>query len=476
MIILPTEKRLDMRRAPFVLFGIVLLNILIFFVYQSGDSQKIQGALQHYQQQHLLAYEWPVYESWLKQEGELRRLKELQSAFESGFYAQVAYQLLLDESFYSHLQVVVQSDLHFDEYQHWVRTRDEILHTLQSTSSLAHGLIPNQLSLSSLITHQFLHGDVMHLIGNLFFLTICGFAVEAIIGHWRFLTFYLLSGIAGGLAHAWVDLSNSQPLVGASGAISGVMAMYLAAFRLKRIEFFYWFYFLVGYFRAPALLILPFYIGKEVFFYWSGTESNVAFMAHAGGFVMGAGLIVFTYLFNRDLLDTEYIETDQAIDPRQAQLAGIYQSIEKLRFQQAFRQINLMIRNEGLSFELAKLRYNLLRLNPNAYTPKAGLELLLLDKVNPQEAAEQARVWQEDPSLLDPLTEEQRVRLAMRFSQNGAARAAESLFLELFEAGYTDSSMGVLAGKLAAAFGEQKEPGKRSHYQGLSEQLLAQAT
>jgi hypothetical protein len=195
-----------------------------------------------------------------------------------------------------------------------------------------------------------------------------------------------------------------------------------------------------------------------------------------GGFAMGAGLIGLTYRFSRAVLDTDYIDTDQAIDPRQAQLADIYQSIEKFRFQRAFKQINGMIHAEGMSFKLATLRYNLLRLNPNAYTPKAGRDLLLMDQVNPEEAAVQAKVWQQEPSLLDPVSDEQRMRLALRFSKYGATRAAEGLFLQLQEAGYTDASMGILAGKLAVAFGEQKENAKRSHYQGLSDQLLTQAT
>ncbi|MHA7878634.1 MAG: rhomboid family intramembrane serine protease [Saccharospirillum sp.] len=474
MIILPTEKRLDMRRAPFVLFGIVLLNILIFVVYQSGDGQKIQTALEQYQQERMLDFEWPLYERWLERQGESKVLEALQTAYENGYYADVAFELLFDEPFYEHLQVVAQSELHFDAYQRWSRTRAEIHRTLQSISVIAHGLTPSELSVASLVTHQFLHGDLMHLLGNLFFLMVCGFAVEAIVGHWRFLGFYLLSGMAGGLAHAWIDLSSNQPLVGASGAISGVMAMYVAAFRFKRIEFFYWFYFLVGYIRAPALLILPFYIGKELYFYFSDTESNVAFMAHAGGFIMGAALTGITYAFNRHLMDADYIETDQTSDPRQVQLAAIYQSIEKFRFQQAFKQVNEMIKTEGLSFELARLRYNLLRLNPNASTPKAGRALLLLEQLTPDEVTEQARIWQQDPSLLDALPDEQRIKVAMRFCRHGAAVAAEHLFEQLQASGNNKATLGVLAGKLAVAYGERKENSKQAYYQQLSEQLLAQ--
>ena len=65
--------------------------------------------------------------------------------------------------------------------------------------------------------------------------------------------------------------------------------MYLALFRMRRIEFFYWLFVFVGYVRLPALVVLPLYIAKELYFYFADPASNVAFLAHAGGFVVGAG-------------------------------------------------------------------------------------------------------------------------------------------------------------------------------------------
>ena len=64
--------------------------------------------------------------------------------------------------------------------------------------------------------------------------------------------------------------------------------MYLIIYRWQTIRFFYWFYLIVGYFRAPAMILLPVYIGKELISFYSDPDSNVAFMAHAGGFVAGA--------------------------------------------------------------------------------------------------------------------------------------------------------------------------------------------
>src|SRR5690606_1460731 len=79
----------------------------------------------------------------------------------------------------------------------------------------------------TLITYQFLHGGVLHLLSNMLFLWVFGDNVEDAVGHLRFLAFYLLCGVAGGLAHAAFMPSSGLPLVGASGAIAGVIAAYL---------------------------------------------------------------------------------------------------------------------------------------------------------------------------------------------------------------------------------------------------------
>src|SRR5690606_22718779 len=238
------------------------------------------------------------------------------------------------------------------------------------------GLIPAEMEPLSFISYQFLHGDIMHLLGNMFFLVVCGFAVEAAIGHLRFLLFYLITGIAGGLLHALLNPESSTTLVGASGAVSGVMAMYLGVFRLRKIEFFYWFFIFVGYFRAPALLILPVYVGKELVDYFSDGDSNVAFMAHVGGFVAGAALIAATLLLRPRLVDTEYVEQDQERDPFQEGLARVYGYIENFQFQPALKAVQLMIEEYGPRFELALLRCNLLKIERGEAFKSALLDVL----------------------------------------------------------------------------------------------------
>jgi membrane associated rhomboid family serine protease len=471
MIIVPTEKQLDWRNAPIVLCALVLINVMVFFFYQSGDTQKIVEAMSSYRAQDYFAQEWPVFEKYLQEKQEQDLLERYRTQYQRFESEQIIGDMLMSEAFYTYLQQNGRQFFQPDFYDQWVVERARLHKQLQSVSYIANGLRASNLRISSFITHQFLHGDIMHLLGNMFFLIICGFAVEAAIGHWRFLLFYLLSGIAAGFAQVASDWSSTTPLVGASGAISGVMAMYLAIFRLKKIEFFYWFFFFVGYFRAPALLLLPFYIGKEIYSYHTDSESNVAFMAHAGGFVAGALLIGVAWLLNRNMLNTEYIDADQTIDPHQQALADIYSAIEKHQFERALGLVDALIVVHGIDFDLAIIRYNLLKISRNQDFPPAVLNLLTVALLTPEQIRKLDRVWQDNPEVHSLLSEQAALKLGIQFSTLENPQSAEQVFLQLRERGCNNPALSVYASKLAAAFLRLRDIQKRTHYEMLAKQL-----
>lgn len=471
MIIVPTEKQLDWRNAPIILCLLVLLNVMVFFFYQSGDTKKIIEAMTTYAAKDYLVHEWPVFEKYLEEKQETALLKDYRQQYQDDEHDEIIADLLMRDEFYTYLQKNYRTYFTPDYYAEWAPERTRLHAQLQSVSYIANGLRASDLRVSTFLSHQFLHGDIMHLLGNMFFLIICGFAVEAAIGHWRFLLFYLLSGVAVGFAQVAFDWSSTTPLVGASGAISGVMAMYLAVFRLKKIEFFYWFFFFVGYFRAPALLILPFYIGKEIYSYHSDTESNVAFMAHAGGFVAGALLIGIAWLINRKMFNTQYIEADQTIDPHQQQLADIYGAIENHRFDQALLLVDALIKDKGLTFDVAMIRYNILKISRgDAYLP-ATLNLLTVPLLAPEEVKKLDKVWKDNPEVHTQLSEQAALKLGMQFTALESPQSAEQLFLQLLERGCKNPALSVYASKLAAAFLRLRDTGKKSHYDGLAKQL-----
>ena len=162
----------------------------------------------------------------------------------------------------------------------------------------AFGSVPietlNGENLYTLLTSMFLHGGLMHLVGNMLFLWVFADNIEATIGNGRFLIFYLIGGLAAHVGHIYYNPSSIVPTIGASGAISAVMGAYLIMFPTSRVKM--WFFFFI--FRIPAVLFLGFWI----FMQWnSGTAAletidantgGTAWWAHIGGFAFGviAGL------------------------------------------------------------------------------------------------------------------------------------------------------------------------------------------
>jgi len=160
-----------------------------------------------------------------------------------------------------------------------------------------YGIIPDRLEPSTLVTSMFLHGGWMHVIGNMWFLWIYGDNVEDILGHGKYLVFYILCGVAAGLAHVVLNPSSRVPTIGASGAIAGVMGAYLIKFPHSRIVTLVPLFLFVTTMEIPAGLILVYWLIIQVF---SGvgsighsqlTQGGVAWFAHVGGFIAGAVLI-----------------------------------------------------------------------------------------------------------------------------------------------------------------------------------------
>ncbi|VAW13235.1 FIG056164: rhomboid family serine protease [hydrothermal vent metagenome] len=156
----------------------------------------------------------------------------------------------------------------------------------------------------TLVTYVFLHGGWLHLAGNMAFLWVFGDNIEDAMGHVNYLIFYLLCGVAAGLAHAVMQPSSEAPLVGASGAVAGVIAAYLMLHpRVKVWVLVLWRVPLL----LPAYLVLGLWVGFQVFnVVLAGPEDGVAWWAHIGGLAAGALLIVVfkrrdVPLFDRDL-------------------------------------------------------------------------------------------------------------------------------------------------------------------------------
>jgi membrane associated rhomboid family serine protease len=146
----------------------------------------------------------------------------------------------------------------------------------------------------SVFTSMFLHLGAMHLLGNMLFLWIYGHDVEDAMGHWRFLGFYLLCGVAAVLAQSLPDPDSAYPIIGASGAISGVLGAYLMLYPRANILTLVLLPFFFTTLRVSAMLLLLLWFAIQLLsdFAVHG-DAGVAFRAHIGGFLAGMLLVVF---------------------------------------------------------------------------------------------------------------------------------------------------------------------------------------
>ena len=163
-----------------------------------------------------------------------------------------------------------------------------------------HVQLPHELmslpAYGTLFSSMFLHGGWMHLIGNMLYLWIFGNNIEDVMGHAKFIIFYGVCGVVAALSHAIIDPQSTIPMVGASGAISGVLGAYLLLYPKARVLVLIPLGFFTQLIHVPAALVLGLWFLMQVF---SGGMSlgheggGVAFFAHIGGFIAGMVLIGF---------------------------------------------------------------------------------------------------------------------------------------------------------------------------------------
>ena len=150
----------------------------------------------------------------------------------------------------------------------------------------------------SVITSMFSHGGIAHLFGNMLFLYLYGDNLEDALGKFRYLVFYLGCGFLAALAQAFLNPASQIPMVGASGAISGVIGGYLLLYPRANIRVFYWVLLFIGTMMVPAYLVLGIWLLEQVLLFPESMKNagGVAIAAHLGGF---AGGFILTPLFKK---------------------------------------------------------------------------------------------------------------------------------------------------------------------------------
>ncbi|MGM0420422.1 MAG: rhomboid family intramembrane serine protease [Bacillota bacterium] len=143
------------------------------------------------------------------------------------------------------------------------------------------------------LTSMFLHGGIVHLVGNMWILALFGDNVEDRMGSFSYLSFYLLSGLVAGFVQLFFNAGSSLPTIGASGAVAGIMAAYVFLFPLARVVTLIPIFFFPYIVSLPALVFIGIWLLTQIYYgtaviAFQGAAGGVAWWAHIGGFVFGA--------------------------------------------------------------------------------------------------------------------------------------------------------------------------------------------
>ncbi len=334
MFFIPFFRKVDWSNPPLVTILLIVLNCLIFIVFQSDDDKYTEQAFEFYLQSELPDIEIPLYLDYLKQHNRFEEAEQYQAIMEQGgeYRLAVVVPLRQDDNF---MTLLNNGSLFAEasQFTAWKKLHEQFQSTLHQATWYAYGLKPNAPTAITFVTNMFLHGSWGHLIGNMVFLFIIGFVVEYALGRTSYIAGYLLAGLFGGVLYVAFNSSSDTATVGASGAIAGLMGMYTVLFGLRKINFFYFVLVYFDYVKAPAIVLLPIWLGHEVVQLLMQSDQGVNYFAHIGGLCSGA---LYAYVAKRYLgVDLNYLDQNEK------------EESQKQRFQQGMDLLGQLKANEA---------------------------------------------------------------------------------------------------------------------------------
>ncbi|MCL2656578.1 MAG: rhomboid family intramembrane serine protease [Betaproteobacteria bacterium] len=308
MLILPLPTQPNWSRPPFITLGLILFCCIVFTVFQGTDQTRELEALTYYKHSVLPDLELPAYLTDLRARGKESLSYELSEAMAQDMEVRVLMTMESDHDFMQRLHAGQVITAEMPDFEGWRAHRERYEKLRERIFTEQYSLDPSNPTPTTLVSHMFLHANVQHLAGNMVVLFIVGYTVEASLGALGFLFLFVAGGLGACVPELLLPARYGSHMLGASGAISAVMASYLVLFGMRRIRFFYWFLIFFNTVRWPALMILPVWLGNELLQkYVFDRNGNVAYLAHFGGFLTGA-LLTALYRWHRGWHTAENVE------------------------------------------------------------------------------------------------------------------------------------------------------------------------
>lgn len=425
MFIIPVGDRVNWKRPPVVTLLLVLLNCFIFFFIQGTDEKHDQQAMQYYFSSDLPNWELPRYARYLETGGDPAQSRQ----FDEMLGKKDKFTLLImeaDGKFMHELNagnIITQQD---SEYSSWTAQRADFQSKRSFTDRYVYQV--DERNILKAFVSAFMHGSFGHLFGNMLVLFLVGFLVESVIGKALYSLAYFVAIFASVFMYSLTAAGSS--CLGASGAIAGVMGLYTVIFGFRKIDFFYSLGFYFDYVKAPAIALLPLWLGNELFQYFTEAGAHIAYMAHFGGLLSGAIMGALYRWRQPALIESQLQEADnKEMDSKAFQRGMDY--LGEMEFRKALAVFKELQEHHPDDTNLTRLIFRAAKAEPAGEDfHRAALKLLTSREIDSAASNSTHAIFQEYLSCAKPsprLGQDLIAKLAKCFAGSSHCDDAEKL-------------------------------------------------
>ncbi len=480
MLIIPLHKPLNMQTLPWVCVCLVVINTLIYSSFQVPADRLQRYAIEQYADVGLIKVELPVLLESPSPAVKARIVdveKNLDEMLEaSADDDQISVATLLQPTQHTGNATldrlltipepllamafvdVIQDDAYFQQrlasqsiikpddpaFERYAKNRSDFdQQWARSSFTQRYSQKSGEFNFFRMFTACFLHGDWGHLIGNMVMLLIVGLLVEGALGRGPFLMTYLLAGIGGGVLSSLLRMHGSGYGLGASGAIAGLMGALPVVWGLRKVRVFYWLAFYFDYVRVPALVLLPIWLGYEIYSLLF-VKANIGFDAHAGGMIAGA---LVAWLFGRfgkfkaGFIDDEVAQAQsQDGATESARLLQLRRdgskALGQLEFHRAYQLLNALAGQLPQDLDVHLMAFRAARFGPGGTVAIAAAKRVLTTESSDINLLRQVfQVWQDCKTIgiVVPLTPAQLINSLRICNQLDEPQAAFEMLSALMQ-------------------------------------------
>jgi len=347
MIIPISHENNEVKRLPWITF-VIMIACLLIYISVSKTMKNISGELNT---NIKIYFSYYLSHPYLEINSKIKEKLNISDSSISRFRS--LYKMKAEQP---------DEQIQKQEQEQLDAIAEKILKTIDEIPFKKWGYTPNNGTFFTLISYMFLHGGWLHLFGNMLLLYLTGPYLEDVWGRMVYPFFYISAGVFSALMYALRFPDLNIPLVGASGAIAGLMGAFLIRFWNTRIKFFYFFFIIAGTFKAPAWIMLPLWFGFEAFdasqlSSLNNANGGVAHHAHIWGFIFGVAvalIIKFTEVEKR-YLSKKIDDSISFIDKDFKEFTEVKQLFDDGKKEEAFLSLIKLLNENPVSVDKVEL-------------------------------------------------------------------------------------------------------------------------